>query len=71
MTTHQTFSFRIEADVDLTLDELWPDGDAPDNPTVDDVIAIVERTPSLHRMLNDWNLMDLLELSIDGRRVDW
>ena len=71
MNTQQTFNFRIEADVDLTLDEIWPDGDAPDNPTVDDVIAIVERTPNLSRMLNDWNLMDLLELSIDGRRVDW
>ena len=33
----QTFSIHIDIDETLTVDEIWPDGDAPENPTADDV----------------------------------
>ena len=37
----KTFNFHIEADHNLTVDQIWPDGDAPPNPTIQDVLALV------------------------------
>lgn len=33
----QTFSLHIDIDETFTIEEIWPDGDAPVDPTVDDV----------------------------------
>lgn len=43
MTPKRTFHFEVGDEADLTIDEIWPDGDAPENPTVDDVIAVVQK----------------------------
>ena len=32
-----TFTLSIQIDATLDYDEIWPDGDAPEKPTVDDV----------------------------------
>lgn len=34
----RTFTLTVEVSETLTYDEIWPDGDAPENPTTDDVL---------------------------------
>lgn len=39
----------------LGVDAIWPDGDAPENPTADDVRALLEDGPVI-RNLREWNM---------------
>lgn len=52
------FTLSLDITVDLDLDDLWPDGNAPENPTTDDVRELIRRDGGAHRVLNDWNLVD-------------
>ena len=36
------FILVLEGDLELDVDELWPDGDAPVNPTDEDVIELLK-----------------------------
>lgn len=45
----------IEGAHSLTVDDVWPDGDAPETPTADDVLNLLERD-GLSRGIDDWNL---------------
>jgi len=57
----KTFRLSYKLDVDLTEDDIWPDGDVPANPTVDDVYQVVEEAGGFVEIINDWNLVDLDE----------
>ena len=50
--------FQIIYIMDVTLDEdeLWPDGDAPENPTADDVRELIEAEGGIVQVIDDWNL---------------
>ncbi len=50
--------FQITYTVDATLDAdaLWPDGDAPENPTAADVRELIENEGGILRVIDDWNL---------------
>jgi len=50
--------FQIIYIVDATLDAdaLWPDGDAPENPTADDVRELIENEGGILRVIDEWNL---------------
>lgn len=66
------FQFIVESDVFLTVDEVWPDGDAPANPTASDALnALRAGTRRItHHALSDWGLLDGFEVSVidpDGR----
>lgn len=68
-----TFTIHIEADYDLTVAEIWPDGDAPKNPTAEDVAEVMGRTndglrnvTNKRRVLHDWCLLDDLEVWVEG-----
>jgi hypothetical protein len=50
------FHFSVESHFDLDIDEIWPDGDAPENPTVDDVAAVCEKYAPISRWMSDWDL---------------
>lgn len=50
-----TFTLEFVVSSELTLDELWPDGDAPDDPTEEDVKRLVEDQDPL-RIASEWNL---------------
>ena len=52
--------FRIEYEIDVTLDEseIWPDGDAPETPTADDVRALIDGCGGIERVLTEWCLND-------------
>jgi hypothetical protein len=54
----KTFNLSLNIDVTLSVDELWPDGDAPENPTVADVENLIADSGGWSRILDDWNLMD-------------
>jgi hypothetical protein len=53
-----TFDVEISGVWTLQVREIWPDGDAPENPTVDDVIEVMKRTTHgyVSNLIRDWNL---------------
>jgi hypothetical protein len=44
----KAFTLSITGSVTLTVEQIWPDGDAPENPTVEDVRARVESWGAVH-----------------------
>lgn len=71
MSDELIFTIHIETDMELTVDEIWPDGDAPKNPTAEDVAEAMERTndglrTNKRRVLDDWCLLDDLEVDVTG-----
>ncbi|RKZ99308.1 MAG: hypothetical protein DRQ42_08030 [Gammaproteobacteria bacterium] len=42
----------------LTADQIWPDGDGPDNPTAEDVLARIEADGGALTVLDGWFLDD-------------
>ena len=70
-----SFHFDLDLSVTLDLDEIWPDGDAPENPTVEDVWAVFcpdrKSRMALQRACEDWDLLrveggDLRIVKLDG-----
>lgn len=61
-------SFYVEwgGTADLSVDEIWPDGNAPENPTRDDVIAVMQQSGSVARLCRDWSL-EVEGLEVDGK----
>lgn len=62
----KTFTLRLAPSTfTLGVDEIWPDGDAPENPTVEDVVAQMEKS---QMTIDEWNLRpDRVEVqSVDG-----
>ena len=43
-------------DTTLSKKELWPDGGAPDDPTMDDVLARIRRDGGMLSILDKWSL---------------
>lgn len=62
------FNITIEASADLEIEDLWPDGDAPENPTVEDVEKLIESDGGPKRILRDWNLDS--DLAVDVTRYE-
>jgi hypothetical protein len=58
------FTISISIDELLTKEELWPDGNAPENPTVDDVIRLIEKSGGVGGIIKDWNLLQFAEGSV-------
>lgn len=52
----QQFEFSIDFSETFFVDEIWPDGDAPNNPTVEDVRKAIKRT-----RLYEWNMEPEIE----------
>lgn len=63
------FNVHLEADYWLSLAEIWPDGDAPNEPTADDVKAAMEKCGPKQRVLDDWMLLDDLDVDVNGVKV--
>lgn len=49
------FVISITVDEDLDIEQLWPDGDAPENPTAEDVLLLIEDCGGLD-IIKEWNL---------------
>ena len=64
----KTFHVEITGSQTLTVREIWPDGDAPDNPTVDDVIEVMrDCARSAEQLQRDWDLS--FDIEVDGQLV--
>lgn len=64
MSTYFTFDWG-GTDI-LTVEQVWPDGDAPENPTTDDVIkALRSRGDFMDMIARDWNL-ELQDIEVSG-----
>ena len=62
------FSFTLTGDSTLRVSDIWPDGDHPEHPTVEDVKKRVADDGGLKRILHDWCLADDLDLTITQLR---
>lgn len=62
------FQLLYTIDVVLDTDEIWPDGDAPENPTVADVEKVIAKCGGWDRIIRDW---DLDKESGDGQVVEF
>ena len=56
-----TFFFEVSAVYAFTAEELWPaedwpDGDGPENPTVDTVRALIDECGGDRCVIRDWDL---------------
>ena len=64
-----SFHFSIEADVSLDVGDIWPDGDAPENPTLEHVLEVIKKAGGAQWILENWNFIDDLGVTIsDGKR---
>lgn len=67
----KTFHFSIEADVSLDVDEIWPDKNAPENPTLEDVIAVIRKDGGMRAVLEEWGLQNDIRLTVsDGKNSE-
>lgn len=55
---------HIETDVTLSVNEVWPDGDAPDEVTAAAVSAVMEAGGTKSRVLRDWCLLDDVDVDV-------
>lgn len=58
------FRFTLHADCTLGVDEIWPDGDAPENPTLQDVLEVAEAygwdpddADGMAQLMSEWNML--------------
>ena len=58
------FNFSISADIWLDVSAIWPDGDAPENPTVADVLAVIAESGGAERVIRDWDLDHEIVLTV-------
>lgn len=50
----KSFTIEINMSESLKVDQIWPDGNAPENPTVEDVKALFFKDRDVHRTCEDW-----------------
>ena len=52
------FIFSIQVDHVLSIDEIWPDGDAPEDPTAEDAreVFLSQCHGGIGPTLDDWNI---------------
>jgi hypothetical protein len=62
------FNFSINYDVTYSVEEIWPDGDAPESPTLDDVMAVIVKCGGKRRVLEDWSMTNDLELTVSDSK---
>jgi len=72
----KSFTITFDGSVTLTVDEVWPDGDAPANPTLLDVMrAIRKSTFSESDLIEKWNLSEEILVHVgdgaDSLLMDW
>ncbi len=57
----RTFLIQVTGAVRLTKSQLWPDGDGPENPTVEDVEELIEESGGISCVIRDWGLEESFE----------
>jgi hypothetical protein len=50
------FIIKVECEITLGVDEIWVDGDAPENPTAKDVVKLMQDDCcTVTALLSEWN----------------
>lgn len=56
-------AFTLElGTVELQIEDIWPDGDAPENPTAQDVADLIMKCGGPWAVMTDWALVDGIEV---------
>jgi len=55
----QRFTIEIRGEWTLSVEDIWPDGDAPENPTEQDVRDCL---PRVRNLISEWNLVPDVEV---------
>lgn len=63
----KTFFIGIEGGCELPVTDIWPDGDAPADPTVEDVISTIQKYAPVTRWLRDWNMDETVTVTVEGQ----
>lgn len=73
MSEQKVFNITFGGSVRLSVDEIWPDGDGPEDPTPEDVVARMEEEINKHSLVDEWGLEDDLEITVahNGKRSTW
>jgi len=50
----------------LTIADIWPDGDAPKNPTAQDVVDLIDDSGGASHVVRDWALLDGIQITGNG-----
>ena len=65
----QRFTIVFGGSVELLVSEIWPDGDAPKDPTIADVLeAMGGSAHSKTYLLDDWNLEKDLRVYVNDEQ---
>lgn len=65
------FTVKIEYETIMSIGEIWPDGDAPENPTAQDVIkAMQEDCPTVGGLLSEWYFPVTVRVRDEGNPRD-
>ena len=52
------FIITYEVNHAYSIEDIWPDGDAPENPTVADVKKVLDECGSVEQVVLDWEMID-------------
>lgn len=61
----ERFTICIDSYFDLAVNEIWPDGDAPENPTAEDVAKAIRKYVNVYDFIRSWNLDTALMVSVE------
>lgn len=61
------FLFEWVGSETLSVTDIWPDGDAPENPTTEDVLAKIKSCGGIQDVIRNWNIGPWLE--VEGQEV--
>jgi hypothetical protein len=62
---HKGFTIRFP-EVHLSVEDIRPDGDAPENPSCEDVLSVMEKCGSSTWVAREWNLIGEIEVWGNG-----
>jgi len=51
----ESFVISVTYEEEFGIEELWLNGDTPENPTSDDVLKLISRCGGADRIVQDWN----------------
>lgn len=61
------FLVTLDGSCYLDIEDIWPDGDAPENPTTEDVAAVMRGCGSKLSVLDDWSLVHELGVEVHAK----
>jgi len=64
----EMFEVLIDGTFTLSVEDVWPDGNAPANPTAVDVAIEMRKEDNVLRLIREWNLHPVVRVQERGNR---